>query len=366
MQAESGVVLRLTVRNHPGVMSHVCGLFARRGFNVEGILCVPIGDGARSGILLLVAEDERLEQLVSQLRKLEDVLEIHREPGSQAAFEIVARRVRPHRFRPGRITYDGPMSAGYRAGRALSAQAAEAWRLALTPYLGGTPEPRLLDLGSGIGRFSTCLADWFDARVVAIEPSGAMRAAARRHPRVTSLGGRAEAIPLHGETIDVAWLSNTHHHVFDLGRCACELWRVLRPGGRLLVRGAFPDRPTTFTVFEFFPAARRVLDDFPTLVETVDAFCGAGFDLERIQRVVQQICPSTRALAGRARLRADTTLALLTDEEFARGLAALEQAADAEVAPVPALETLDLVVFRRPTAPAEIRRAERRARPPCR
>ena len=26
-------VLRLRVRNHPGVMSHVCGLFARRAFN---------------------------------------------------------------------------------------------------------------------------------------------------------------------------------------------------------------------------------------------------------------------------------------------------------------------------------------------
>ncbi|MDF3008108.1 MAG: ilvN [Enterobacter kobei] len=30
------VILELTVRNHPGVMTHVCGLFARRAFNVEG------------------------------------------------------------------------------------------------------------------------------------------------------------------------------------------------------------------------------------------------------------------------------------------------------------------------------------------
>ena len=36
------VILQLTVRNHPGVMTHVCGLFARRAFNVEGILCLPI------------------------------------------------------------------------------------------------------------------------------------------------------------------------------------------------------------------------------------------------------------------------------------------------------------------------------------
>src|SRR5215813_10860299 len=81
MQAEQ-TVLRLIVRNHPGVMSHLCGLFARRGFNVEGILCVPLEDGACSAILLLVADDRRNAQIVAQLRKLEDVIEVHPDPGT--------------------------------------------------------------------------------------------------------------------------------------------------------------------------------------------------------------------------------------------------------------------------------------------
>jgi acetolactate synthase-1/3 small subunit len=89
----NGVVLRLLVRNHPGVMSHVCGLFARRAFNVEGILCVAVGDATCSAILLLVHEDQRLEQLVCQLRKLEDVLDIYRAPDARAAFAAVARHV---------------------------------------------------------------------------------------------------------------------------------------------------------------------------------------------------------------------------------------------------------------------------------
>lgn len=90
----TGAVLRLLVRNHPGVMSHVCGLFARRGFNVEGILCVPIGDGMRSVILLVVNEDERLEQLIRQLRKLEDVVDIHREPEAREVFAALASLLR--------------------------------------------------------------------------------------------------------------------------------------------------------------------------------------------------------------------------------------------------------------------------------
>lgn len=80
-------VLELTVNNHPGVMSHVCGLFARRAFNVEGILCMPVGDGARSRIWLMVNEDTRLEQMMKQLQKLVDVLEVRRHEADHQVFE---------------------------------------------------------------------------------------------------------------------------------------------------------------------------------------------------------------------------------------------------------------------------------------
>jgi acetolactate synthase I/III small subunit len=77
----ASVVLRLLVRNHPGAMSHICGLFARRSFNLDGILCLPVGDGSQSSVLLLVHNDARLAQVVRQLAKLEDVLSVQREPG---------------------------------------------------------------------------------------------------------------------------------------------------------------------------------------------------------------------------------------------------------------------------------------------
>lgn len=73
---ELHTVLELTVHNHPGAMSHICGLFSRRAFNVEGILCMPIGDRTRSRIWLLVNNDDRLDQVTKQLLKLEDVLAV--------------------------------------------------------------------------------------------------------------------------------------------------------------------------------------------------------------------------------------------------------------------------------------------------
>ncbi|MFA9438084.1 acetolactate synthase small subunit [Uliginosibacterium sp. sgz301328] len=81
------VVLELAVRNHPGVMSHVCGLFARRAFNVEGILCMPIGNGDESRIWLSVRDDERLPKMVNQVEKLEDVLSVRRHGAEHRIFE---------------------------------------------------------------------------------------------------------------------------------------------------------------------------------------------------------------------------------------------------------------------------------------
>ena len=84
------VILELTVRNHPGVMTHVCGLFARRAFNVEGILCLPLPGGEQSRIWLLVADDQRLEQMISQIDKLEDVVKVMRNQSDPTMFNKIA------------------------------------------------------------------------------------------------------------------------------------------------------------------------------------------------------------------------------------------------------------------------------------
>lgn len=95
----AGTVLELTVRDHPGVMSHVCGLFARRAFNVEGVACLPLPgekDGAGCGlsrIWLLLREGERLTQIVSQVEKLHDVLATRLLPGGHPVFAALAEHL---------------------------------------------------------------------------------------------------------------------------------------------------------------------------------------------------------------------------------------------------------------------------------
>lgn len=86
-QALARTVLELEVNNHAGVMSHVVGMFSRRAYNVEGIACMPVGDGVTSRIWLLVGEDVRLDQMVKQVEKLEDVLAVRRHGAEHPVFE---------------------------------------------------------------------------------------------------------------------------------------------------------------------------------------------------------------------------------------------------------------------------------------
>jgi acetolactate synthase-1/3 small subunit len=76
MNNKANIIIELIVNNHPGVMSHITGLFARRAFNLEGILCGEIEDGQKSRIYLLFNNDDRLEQIIKQVKKLYDVLSV--------------------------------------------------------------------------------------------------------------------------------------------------------------------------------------------------------------------------------------------------------------------------------------------------
>ncbi|MFK7893476.1 MAG: acetolactate synthase small subunit [Granulosicoccus sp.] len=88
MSIANTAILKLTVRNHPGVMSHVCGLFARRAYNLEGIMVRPVCDNRKfSRMWLLVNEEDRLQQLIRQTEKLVDVISVEEHAMEGSAFE---------------------------------------------------------------------------------------------------------------------------------------------------------------------------------------------------------------------------------------------------------------------------------------
>jgi SAM-dependent methyltransferase len=241
-----------------------------------------------------------------------------------------------------RVDYDA-QAERYDAGRTLPDEAIATWMVAARRHIPGAA--RILDLGSGTGRFSAALAEAFGADVVGVEPSAGMRsqAAPKAHDCVAYIGGAAEAIPLAGATIDLAWLSSVIHHFDDLDAAAAEIGRTLRPGGVVLIRGAFGGRPVP-SLYRFFPAAQAVVDSWPTITDAIWSFERAGFASFYSEQVPQLLANDLSVMVERIRLRADTTLEHISDSEFERGLSELEEVAKLEHGPV--IDRLDLLVIR--------------------
>jgi len=57
-------------------MSQITGLFARRGFNLEGILCTGLRNSSLSRVILFIDKDQRLSQIVRELERLYDVVDV--------------------------------------------------------------------------------------------------------------------------------------------------------------------------------------------------------------------------------------------------------------------------------------------------
>ena len=69
--------LSVLVENRSGVLSRVAGLFSARGFNIESLSVGETLDPATSRMTLVVrGDDDIIEQVIKQLRKLIDVIKV--------------------------------------------------------------------------------------------------------------------------------------------------------------------------------------------------------------------------------------------------------------------------------------------------
>jgi acetolactate synthase-1/3 small subunit len=70
-------VLSVTVRDQPGVLMRIAGLFARRGFNIESLSVAQSEiPGISRTTFTVSGEDATIEQVQKQLQKLIDVLKV--------------------------------------------------------------------------------------------------------------------------------------------------------------------------------------------------------------------------------------------------------------------------------------------------
>lgn len=211
------------------------------------------------------------------------------------------------------------------------------------------PRPVAVDVGTGTGMFAAALAAVRDVRItVGVDPSAAMlRQAARnsRHPRVRYVAGDAAALPVAGDSVDLALLSRVIHHLPDRRRCVGELHRVLRPGGVVVIRTTVRERLDAL-VYDYWPRLREAdTGRFPALRDVVSEFTGGGFLTISVRSFDQPVQPSLRAYYDAVATRPQSKFGQLDDEQFAAGLARLHRDATNEVNPREVTERYDVLVF---------------------
>jgi ubiquinone/menaquinone biosynthesis C-methylase UbiE len=251
-----------------------------------------------------------------------------------------------------RIDYDTEQYQDYTRGRALTEQQLQAWISAFAALL---PERRPLaglDVGSGTGRYTPALARAFGP-VTGVEPSARMREIAQAqslHPGVRYLAGSAEDMPVPSGSADYALMFLSWRHVQDKSGAARELARVLKPGGRLLLRSQFSDHMPELWWLEPFPRASDAhAAPFQPLHEVIETFTSAGWRVASFG-TVDEPSPGTRGdMLQRLRLRTFSVFAEFTPGELETGFRRLEQAVAADPgAPAPA-EPGTLLTLERPT-----------------
>lgn len=114
------------------------------------------------------------------------------------------------------------------------------WQGLAETLLALMPPMVIADLGAGEGTFSQLLARRAE-RVIAIDNADKMvefgSELARRNGVVNLeyRKGDLEALPIDDKTVDLAFFSQALHHAPHPARAVGEAWRILKPGGRIVV-----------------------------------------------------------------------------------------------------------------------------------
>jgi len=203
----------------------------------------------------------------------------------------------------------------------------------LQSFVGERPL-RVLELGAGTGHWiETLLAGGHDAH--GIDPSTGMLSKARLKvpPRCLSQA-RAEALPFPDASFDRVFAMNAIHHFSEPQQALREAFRVLVPGGALMVCGLDPSiGVSTWAVYDFFPSTcARDLERYPSMITLRGWLADVGFAqlaVREAEHIVHEREARDALAIGALDKSATSQLSELSDEAYQQGIAAIEAAAAA-------------------------------------
>jgi demethylmenaquinone methyltransferase / 2-methoxy-6-polyprenyl-1,4-benzoquinol methylase len=128
------------------------------------------------------------------------------------------------------------VAAGYdRTNSVLSVGNDFLWRIATTKAIDPKPGERILDIACGTGTSTLPLAK-SGATVIGVDFSPEMIAeAGKKHPKIEFRHADAMKLPFGDDEFDAVTISFGLRNVQDPKQALAEMYRVLKPGGRVVV-----------------------------------------------------------------------------------------------------------------------------------
>jgi SAM-dependent methyltransferase len=179
----------------------------------------------------------------------------------------------------------------------------------------------VVDVGCGTGRVALALAEEAD-EVVGVDPSEEMLAEgrARSQGSIAFVRACAEALPFANGRFERA-VARLVLHLVDRDRALPELWRVLAPGGRLLVATFRPEHFERIWLAPYFPSLGTIdRARFPEPAVFAGELARAGFDTVRQVALTQHASIGRDEALERLRGRYISTLRMLEEDEYVAGL----------------------------------------------
>jgi demethylmenaquinone methyltransferase/2-methoxy-6-polyprenyl-1,4-benzoquinol methylase len=131
--------------------------------------------------------------------------------------------------------FDGVAQHYDRTNSVLSMGNSFIWRAATVRAVAPQAGERILDIAAGTGTSSAALAK-SGAEVVAADFSaGMIEVGRRKHPNIVFVEADAMALPFKANEFDAVTISFGLRNIEDPKKALAEMYRVLKPGGRLVV-----------------------------------------------------------------------------------------------------------------------------------
>jgi ubiquinone/menaquinone biosynthesis C-methylase UbiE len=117
---------------------------------------------------------------------------------------------------------------------------------------------RILDVGCGTGKQLAANRRRFpEMNLLGVDLfAGMLHIARQRAPRVAWVQGDAASLPLPAVSIDYATNQFSYTHIQHKDDFLHEIYRVLKPGGRFVIRHIDPYSMPDWILYQFFPASR--------------------------------------------------------------------------------------------------------------